>query len=386
MFWLLATELARRGHEINVITSDALGPNTRAESLVEVLAPRITVHRFRNPHAWLSAHLSPIFLRPIGMRQGLRKAVRSADVVHMGESRTALNVWASQVCAEEKVPLVWSAYGGLATATGIRGLYRSLHDVAFTRKVIPRVSRFIAQTEHERAVFRAHGVPSDNIRLIPLCVDSSGLEPLPTRGQLRERLGISHAAEVIVCVARLHPVKGIDTLMRSFARIQTSDRGPHLVVVGWDHGSLGSLTTLAASLGIASRVHFAGPLYGIDRFTAYVDGDMFALTPRVFEETSLAALEAAACGTPTALTAECEIPGLVPAGAGILMDHTEEGIAESLQSLLKDRHRRVTMGEASRQYVSENFTASRVAARHEDVFSELVGRSATSSGESHRLS
>src|ERR1700676_3631880 len=87
MFWLLAQELARRGHQIDVVTSDSLARDERAEHLDEDLEPRIHVRRFRNRFNAMSASLPAVFYRPRSMRHGLREAMAQADVAHMGESR-----------------------------------------------------------------------------------------------------------------------------------------------------------------------------------------------------------------------------------------------------------------------------------------------------------
>jgi glycosyltransferase involved in cell wall biosynthesis len=242
--------------------------------------------------------------------------------------------------------------------------------VVFTRSVVPRVSRFVAQTDHEADTYRRHRAATERIRKIPLCVDWRTFEGLPRPGSFRRRINVAPDAPLIVCVARLSPVKGIDILLRAFARI--SRPSAILSIVGWDHGALSPLTALAKELGVQQRVRFCGPLYGDDRLNAYVDADLFALTPRVYEETSLAALEAAACGASTALTQRCEIPGLVQAGGGIVMDNDINRMSEALAGLLDDRERRQAMGQAARCYVREHFAAERVAAQHEQLFAELV--------------
>lgn len=373
MFWMLATQLAERGNDLVVVTSDALGPTERVKQLTEEISPGIVVHRFPNPHPWLAAHLAPIFFRPAGMRNGLATLLKTADVVHMGESRGVHNVWAAQACADAGVPLVWSAYGGLAVGAGLRRMYRAAYDLAFTRKVVPRVARFVAQTTHETTIYLTHGARASSIREIPLCVDLKSFQSLPGRGVFRRRLGLAPEAQLIVCVARLSPVKGLDTLIDAFSRLEASARGPHLALVGWDHGSLSSLRSQARKLSIGSRVHFCGPLYGDERLTAYVDADVFALTPRVYEETSLAALEAAACGVPTVLTAECEIPGLVAAGGGLQVERAAPAIANGLAGLLENPGRRREVGELARNHVQSRFGAGAVAAQHEAVFRELIG-------------
>jgi poly(glycerol-phosphate) alpha-glucosyltransferase len=132
------------------------------------------------------------------------------------------------------------------------------------------------------------------------------------------------------------------------------------------------LRTQVARLNLQSRVSFCGPLYGKERIEAYVDADIFSLTPRFFEETSLAALEAAACGTATVVTPQCEIPELASAGGGIVSERNVEAISGDLAVLLKDPARRSAMGKVAREHVSGNFTAARVAEQHEQLFDEVI--------------
>ncbi len=371
MFWLLANEFAERGHDIVVATSDSAGPAERHASRVERLRPRILVNRYPNRRPGLATMLTPLFFRPIGMRDGLLELARQVDIVHMGESRGIHNLWAAEAAAAAKVPLVWSAYGGLATAPGVRGIYRRLYDLQFTRRVVPKVARFIAQTPHEEKVYQDRGADRRRIRQIPLCVDSDSLNGLPQRGEFRRGLELPDGSALVVCVARLSPVKGIDTLIRSFARVRLLNP-PYLAIVGWDHGALKSLRSLVHRLAIEDRVRFSGPLYGKERLQAYVDADVFALTPRVHEETSLAALEAAACGTPTLVTSRCEIPGLAASGGGLVIDGPETEIAAGLQSLLIEPDVRREMGRAARHYIGANFTAPQVALSHEELFAEMA--------------
>ena len=99
-----------------------------------------------------------------------------------------------------------------------------------------------------------------------------------------------------------------------------------LAVVGRDDGQLDELRSRFAPLFAAGAVRFAGPLYGSDRFAAYGDADVFCLTPRHWEETSVAALEAAACGTPVVVTEQSEIPGLGASGGGFVVPLRSEEI------------------------------------------------------------
>ena len=379
MFWILAEALASRGHQVSVITSDSLSPDTRSTDLTETLGAGVRVRRYRNRYNGLSAALGPIFFRPIGMRAALRRAVLDVDVIHMGESRGIHNVWTADAAATAKVPLIWSAYGGLASGAGIRGLYRQLHDDAFTKKVLPHVAAVVAQTPHEEEVYLQFGLRPEQIERIPLCLDPELESAVVSSGSFRRMISVPHGAPLVVSVARLHPVKGLDLLIRAFAQLPVGGNPPYLALVGGDHGAQEALMRQAESLGVAARVKFPGPLYGSDRFAAYSDATVFALTPAVFEETSLAALEAAACGAPTVLIRECEIPGLADTGGGLVVPREEAAVAYGLSSLLGDNVGRQEMSLKARAFTLEHYSARKVVSSHEVLFERLISACAPAS-------
>jgi glycosyltransferase involved in cell wall biosynthesis len=94
-------------------------------------------------------------------------------------------------------------------------------------------------------------------------------------------------------------------------------------------------------------VRFLGPLYGDERFEAYVDADVFCLTPRHWEETSVASLEAAACGTPVVVTEQAELPGLAPETGGFVVSLDPPAVRAAVEAALDDRG----MGERARRHV-----------------------------------
>jgi glycosyltransferase involved in cell wall biosynthesis len=373
MFWLLGKELTLAGHEVVAITSDGISESERSASLTEVLPPGIHVKRFPNRYNRLANRFGPLFFRPQGMKRDLIDEASRADVVHVGE-RAIHCEWAAQACSETGTPMVWSPYGGLATATGARGMFRRYLRTRYLANVIPTVSACIAQTSHERDSGPSWGLQPDRIRMIPLCVDWAEFQDLPTRGSFRRTIGIDPSSQLIVTMSRLHPAKGTDILIEAFSRVPTSDQGPYLAIVGWDDGLLSRLRSLVSALHLEDRVRFVHPLYGADRIQAFVDADVFSLTPRFYEETSLAALEAAACGTATFVTVQCEVPGLSEASAGLVGRLDVDEISTGLTNLLADEPLRRAIGNRARALVQDQLTAPIVARAHEQLFQELVAR------------
>lgn len=370
MTYELARTWVAHGHDVTVFTSDQLTDDERFAELDDCI-DGISIRRFRVPRGRLAAKYPFLFFRPAGLAAALGEHARSFDVVHVAESRGPHNRWVDEQVAALGIPVVWSAYGGLADGTGIRRFYRAAHDRVFrTARIVQRARGLIAQTDHEAEAYRAFGADPEKIRLIPLCVSWDDFASPPAQGRFREKIGVQPDRKLILFLGRIHATKGLQVLIPAFAEVARREPLAHLAIVGWDHGFVYEAKRLVASLGLTARVHFAGALYENERFNAYVDADLFTLTPGTYEETSLAALEACACGTGCVLTRQCEIPGLAAAEAGQVVAYDPDAVAQALLAGLEGNVS-AEWGRNARAMVRTGFTTETIATRHEEFFAEV---------------
>jgi glycosyltransferase involved in cell wall biosynthesis len=379
MTYELAKAWVQHGHQVTVFTSDQHEGGGQFAELEERM-DGIAIHRFRNPVNALATKYPFLFFRPTGMLDALGKIKGKFDVIHVAESRGPHNRWVARQAPRQQVPAAWSAYGGLAAGEGTRRIYRKLHDQVFnTRNIIRRTNGLIAQTSHEEEVYRDFGAAPAQIRRIPLAVNWADFQTLPARGQFRQKLGLGGRQKLVVAMGRIHWTKGLQLLVPAFGEAAREVPDAYLAVVGWDHGYLGQIRKMVAELSLGDRVLFPGPIYGADRLTAYVDADLFALTPGIYEETSLAALEACACGTGCVITRQCEIPGLDESNAGLTVEYEVGQISRALARGLRD-NRAPIWGADARRMVLDRFTTETVARRHEQFFEELCNEGKPAQG------
>lgn len=346
-----AKGLAARGHAVSVFTTDVLDEGRRSSPPFEVV-DGVSVRRFRNVSnalAWRTKKYLPPMLPA-----ALVHAAGAADVLHVTDTRTIVAASAHAAARVRHVPLVISAFGSLPRSTGFRGAVKDVYDVALVRPMLRRAALLFAQTSHEADLYAELGGAPEAIRLLPL--------PLPPivepsrRGSFRARLGIAAKEPLLLFLGRLSPLKGVDELILSVAPLLSE--GAVLALVGRDDGQLVPLRARFAALFDDRRIRFAGPLYGDDRFAAYADADVFCLTPIHWEETSLASLEAAACGTAVVVTEQAELPGLTPATGGFVVPLDREAIRAAVSTALADP----ALGERARRHVHDHHAPETIVA------------------------
>lgn len=371
----LDTALTERGCRVTVYTSDQIDEHRRSPIQHEVLGG-VEVHRFRNPSNYLASKAGWLAFCPLGLRRALSENAGRFDLVHVTEARGPHVRWAFEAARAVGVPVVWSPLGGLADGIGIRKPYRRLYDVAHdTPRLVTGARMLIAQSSHEAGVFERLGAQPSRVRVIGLGVDGRWFRDLPARGQFRHALGIEPGHPMVLFIGRLHPTKGLDVLLKASAIVKRTHPTLQVVLVGWDHGALRTVRRLTRSLGLEDAVKLLPPAFEIARVQAYVDADVFAVAATTYEETSLAAMEAVASGTPCVLTRQCEVPGLEAAGGGLVTKCHPTAFAAGLHAVLSDR-RWAGGARAARRTILASQTAEHRADTYADLFHQLVGATA----------
>jgi phosphatidylinositol alpha-1,6-mannosyltransferase len=208
-------------------------------------------------------------------------------------------------------------------------------------------------------------------RMQPLSpgVDTSLYRPGAGGAQLRAEEGIAVDRPVLLCVARLVPRKGQDTLIAALPRIRDAVPGVLLVLVGGGPYRR-ALEEQAARAGVAGAVRFVGPVPW-ERTRAWFDaGDVFAMPCRTRlaglepEAFGIVFLEAQASGLPVIVGDSGGAPETVDHGVtGFVVDpHLPQAVAALAVRLLTDPQRAREMGRRGREW-ARRFEWDEVAAR-----------------------
>jgi glycosyltransferase involved in cell wall biosynthesis len=363
-----AVGLAARGHQVHVLTTDVLDAEHRAGPRQETIGG-VSVHRYPNLSNSLAWRTKKYL--PRGLARALAGEVGRYDVVHVTDVRTYLTAATFLASTARHTPLCLSAHGSLPGSTGLRGAIKRAYDQAFVRPMLRRAGLLLAQTSHEAELYARYGGRPNAIKSMPLPLPPIEVDQDALRGTFRSRIGVPAETPLLVFLGRINHLKGLDVLIEAVEPLL--DSGAVLAVVGRDDGQLSEIEARFARRLEDGSVRLAGPLYGDERFMAYVDADVFCLTPRHWEETSLAALEAAACGTAVVVTEQSEIPGLTASGGGFVVPLRPDAIRTAVSEALVDPR---AMGERARAHVLAQHGTEEVVSTLERYLLDVTGAAA----------
>lgn len=212
---------------------------------------------------------------------------------------------------------------------------------AYYRYAVRRADAVIAPSSHVAGLVGGWGVPAQKIHVIYNAIPDSGLSETD-RGVLRGELGLPPERPVLVSVARLAPVKGVDVMIRALPAIPDAV----FVVVG-DGPSQADLEALAASVGVADRVLFVGRQEHEAVMRYIRAADVFVLSSRT-EGLSHVLLETLLVGTPAVATRVGGNPEvLTDAVNGLLIPPEDpDALAAAIRRLIDDPALAARLAEA----------------------------------------
>lgn len=326
-----ANSLSAAGIEIHVATTiDALGQD---------YAPGVTLHRLPTVGRFTYLADAPALRRLV---RRLRPDLVNAHYVSNFGTLTRLALLGS------RVPWLLTAWGS--------DVYRVPEQGAVHRRMVQanlRAATAVASSSRAMADRIHELAPDVTVHLTPFGIDTDLFAPSPSTAPADRADGPT----VLGTVKGLEATYGIDVLIRAFA-LAREELGDGLRLEVYGQGSQRSeLETLAASLGVADAVRFAGAI-GHDRVPEVLRGlDIFAALSR-WESFGVAILEASAVGLPVVVS---DAPGPMEVtrdGVTGLVVPREDAVAASaaIVRLARDPQLRARMGAAGRDLVESGFS------------------------------
>lgn len=237
--------------------------------------------------------------------------------------------------------------------------------------IAPLTHRFVAVSRD----IRRRLVRYEGLRAADIDVVYNGIRPLTRlsadeRMALRRELGWSDDDVVVGTVGRFDPIKNLPLLLRSAATVMAGQPRLALLLVG-DGPERATVRALAESLGIAPRTVFTG--YRPDARRVLQCLDLFVL-PSFSEGTSMALLEAMACGIPVCVTDVGGNPEVVTDGetGRLVPSNDDAALADALADVMAAREKWQQMATKAYDLVSGRFSFERMLEEYDRIYRELA--------------
>ncbi|HEU4974347.1 MAG TPA: glycosyltransferase [Baekduia sp.] len=338
------------GHEVTVATTDVLDEHQRIDVHAPAVPAGAEVRRFPNVSHRLAAAANGY--APRGLRAWLRREIHRFDAVLLHDFYSAVSVMAARAAERAGVPYALQPLGTVG-ADPERG--RPVVKQAFVRvwghRTLAGAAALIHSTDHEAQDFLGVGADRGKLVRLPLPLDLPEPPSVPLA-----------AAPTVVSVGRLHPIKGIDRLIRACAIARRDVPELRLEIAGPGERYQRVLEGVVAEVGLGDAVTFHGFVSAEEKLRLLASAHAFALLSAA-EGLPMASLEAMACGAPAVLSTGCHVPEVHDV-AGLVTDGSPEATAPALVALLSDA--------ALRQRLSTGAKAFAAQFRREVVMPQMV--------------
>ncbi len=249
---------------------------------------------------------------------------------------------------------------GWAALPGARGLLRRIGKGV-------DVMTYLTEYQRVRLDRALHGL-TELEQLAP-GVDIDLFHPGADGSEVRARHGLT-GRPVIVCVSRLMPRKGQDTLIRAFPEVRRRVPGAALLIVGGGPYR-DKLKALARSVGVADDVIFTGTVPYAELPAHFAAGDVYAMPCRTrrkgldVEGLGIVYLEASATGKPVIAGDSGGAPDAVREGeTGYVVGGLDlAALTDRAVELLTDKALAARMGAAGRVWTEAAWGWDHQAAR-----------------------
>jgi len=309
------------------------------------------------------------FPRPtLSMLKSVIRSVQSADLVHIMNHWTIINVLAYLTARRLHKPYVVCPAGALPVF-GRSKFLKAVYNWLFGYRIVRNAVFCIAVTADEIPQFQSYGVNADRIIIIPNGINEDDYNKgdeaaFRTKHQLGDK-------QFILFIGRLNPIKGPDLLLRAFGNAAATLKNYQLVFAGPDEGMLAWLREFAEKNMIAERVRFIGFVSGAEKSQAYRAATLLVIPSRK-DAMSIVVLEAGMAGTPVLITDQCGLDEIESIKGGKVVSATVEGLQAGLIGMLSDKDTLKTMGKNLNIFVRENFQWNIVINKYIQIYNQIL--------------
>ena len=309
----------------------------------------------------------------INLYSAIRQAVDDCDIVHIHELWHYPHYAAYRAAIQSKKPYCVTLHGHLSPwALKNKSFRKTLYMKMVQRRILQKAVALHAMTTEEIQHIRAQGFRG-NVTLIPNGVFPEAFENTGTTSDFIRLYPDVADSNIILFLGRIHPVKGLDLLVKSFGDVIKHSPNTYLIIAGPDEdGYLSYLQDILDKNGGGKRCIFTGMLNEQDKLALLNIANVFVL-PSYSEGMSISILEAMASKIPVVITEQCHFPDVNRSGSGLVISPKVSDLTESLLYILNNPQIAKSMGTRGYKLVLDKYTWDEIGNKYINLYRGILG-------------
>jgi len=309
----------------------------------------------------------------IGNLLNLRRVARTLDpsLVQGWMYHGNLAALAAARMRRGSTPVIWGIHHTLARIKNEKPMTRAV--IRLSARLSGKADAIIYCSKQSALDHESFGFAPEKTVIIPNGVDGQRFKPDPQAGaRLRAECGIPEGRRLIGFVARFHPMKDHQNLIRAAKHLIDWGSNIHVALVGsGNEAQEAGLRACVAACGIGDRVSFLGLREDLPRVTPGFD--IFCLPSAWGEAFPLVICEAMASGVPCVVTDIGDAAWIVGDTGLVVPMRDAKALAGALQILVDlDDDALKARGGAARARIMDMFPLTKMAKAYREVADGLL--------------
>jgi N-acetyl-alpha-D-glucosaminyl L-malate synthase BshA len=353
----LGEELARREHEVHFISYER-------PFRLPLDAPRLHFHAVGINDYGLFKY--PDYTLPLSVRMAEVTRDYGLDVLHVHYAvphATAAILARSMLPREMQPRLVTTLHGTDTTLLGRDADYAPAirHALASSDAITSVSADLRKETQQVFGLDRPIDVIHNFFTAKP---------PRRSAEEVRRELGLQRDEVAVLHSSNLRPLKRIDLLLETAARVQRRMQFKLIILAG---GSFAPFRKEVQRLGLEDRVIVVEKVRDIEDYLQIADLGLYTSETESF---CLSILEGMCFGSPSVASRVGGIPEVVEDNvSGVLVPFGDvAALASALDNLIDDGDRRRALGRAGQERARKLFSAEAIVPKYEALYRRVCGR------------
>lgn len=326
---MISEGLKKRGHQVTIFAPNFPGYKDKEPNVMRLPSLKY----LNNP---------PLYAAVLGTPRSTWKLTRNHfDVLH-AHSPASVGLLAYLTASTKRLPLIYTYHtsitdythyvkfiGGTSLIKQAAGWFSKASTNLGDQVVVPS-PKFYRLLLNQKV--------KQPITVIPNGIDLSMFKAVKNPGALRNRLGLSPDAQIMLTVGRMDPEKRLEFIVEAFDLLSERVPNAHLVFAG-DGGARKSVEAKANATRARDRIHFLGMVNRSELPDIFHDASLF-LSASTTEVHPISVIEAIASGLPMVAVQDEAFEGMLEDGMnGYAVPLDVKKYADTLADLLPDRER-----------------------------------------------